>query len=101
MTKMTIIDRRRLVKDMAILNEQGYKVMFHKPIMDDYHMFKSTSGGSGGSNGNRGGKRGWVVIVVVAILLINFIVEGASWETIENLLGWGWLAFVYFRWIST
>lgn len=72
--------------------------------MNDYHAFKSTSGGSGGSNGGGGGKGfgcGWIVIVIVVILLISFIADGASWYAIDTLLGLGLLAFLFFRWIST
>ena len=72
--------------------------------MNDYHAFKSTSGGSGGSSGGGGGKGfgcGWIVIVIVVILLISFIADGASWEAIDTLLGLGLLAFLFFRWIST
>lgn len=74
------------------------------PDMNDYHAFKSTSGGSGGSSGGGGGKGfgcGWIVIVFVVILLISFIADGASWEAIDTLLGLGLLAFLFFRWIST
>ena len=71
--------------------------------INDYHAFKSTSGGSGGSGGG-GGKGfgcGWIVVVIVAILLISFIADGASWDAIDTLLGLGLLAFLFFRWIST
>ncbi len=74
------------------------------PDMYDYHAFKSTSGGSGGSSGGGGGKCfgcGWIVIVIVAILLISFIEDGASWDAIDTLLGLGLLAFLFLRWIST
>ena len=56
------------------------------------------------SNGNRAGKGfglGWVVIVLVVIMLIFFIADGASWDAIDTLLGLGLLAFLFFRWIST
>jgi len=74
------------------------------PDMNDYHAFKSTSGGSGGSSGGGGGKGfgcGWIVIVIVVFLLIFFIADGASWDAIDTLLGLGLLAFLFFRWIST
>ena len=74
------------------------------PDMNDYHAFKSTSGGSGGSSGGGGGKGfgcGWIVIVIVVILLISFIADGASWDAIDTLLGLGLLAFLFLRWIST
>ena len=62
--------------------------------MNDYHAFKSTSGGSGGGFGGGFGC-GWVVIVVV--MLIFFIVDGASWDAIDTLLGLGFLAFLFAR----
>ena len=74
------------------------------PDMNDYHAFKSTSGGSGGSSGGGGGKGfgcGWIVIVIVVILLISFIADGAIWDAIDTLLGLGLLEFLFFRWIST
>ena len=74
------------------------------PDMNDYHAFKSTSGGSGGGSGGGGGKGfgcGWIVIVIVVILLISFIADGASWGAIDTLLGLGLLAFLFFQWIST
>ena len=76
------------------------------PDMNDYHAYKSTSGGSGnGSSGGGGGGKGfgcgWIVIVIVVIMLISFIADGASWDAIDTLLGLGLLAFLFFRWIST
>ncbi len=75
------------------------------PDMNDFHAYKSTSGGSGGgSSGGGGGKGfglGWVVIVIVVIMLISFIADGASIDAIDTLLGLGLLAFLFFRWIST
>ena len=71
------------------------------PDMNDYHAYKSTSGGSGGSSGGKGFGCGWIVIVIVGILLISFIADGASWDAIDTLLGLGFLAFLFFRWIST
>ena len=62
--------------------------------MDDYHAFKSTSGG-GGSGGSGGFGCGWVVIVIVACFLIFFIFSGASWDAIDTLLGLGLLAFLF------
>ena len=67
------------------------------PDMNDYHAFKSTSGGGGG----KGFGCGWIVIVFVVSLLISFIADGASWDAIDTLLGLGLLAFLFFRWIST
>ena len=70
------------------------------PDMNDFHAFKSTSGGDGGgSNGGGGGKWdfgcGWVVIVIVVYMLIHFIFSGASFEAIDCLLGWGLIAFLF------
>ena len=67
------------------------------PDMDDFHAFKSTSGGSDGSSGGGGGKGfgcGWVVIVIVVLLLLFFIADGASWDAIDCLLGFGFIAFL-------
>lgn len=61
--------------------------------MDDFHAFKSTSGGSGGG----GFGCGWVVIVIVVFMLIFFIADGASWDAIDTLLGLGFLAFLFAR----
>lgn len=73
------------------------------PGIDDFHAYKSTSGGSDGSKNKGGGGFGcgWIVIVIVVILLISFIADGASWDAIDTLLGLGLLAFLFFRWIST
>lgn len=72
--------------------------------MNDYHAFKSTSGGNGGGSGSGGGKGsgggfgcGWVVIVIVVIMLISFIADGASWDAIDTLLGLGLIAFFVAR----
>ena len=67
--------------------------------MNDYHAFKSTSGGSGSSGGSGGGSFGcgWVVIVIVVIALIFFISDGASWDAVEGLLTWGLIAFFFAR----
>lgn len=62
--------------------------------MDDFHAFKSTSGGSGGSGGGGLGC-GWVVIAIVVYMLIFFIADGASWGAIDTLLGLGFLAFLF------
>lgn len=67
------------------------------PDLNDYHAFKSTNGGdkNNGSYGGQGFGCGWVVIVLVAILLLFFIADGASWEAIDCLLGFGLLAFIF------
>ena len=75
------------------------------PNVDDFHAYKSTTGKSRGSGNSTGGSRGfgcgWVVIVAVILMLIFFIADGASWDAIDSLLGFGLLAFLFFRWIST
>ena len=51
------------------------------PDMNDYHAHKSTSGESGDSSnigGDKGLGRGWIVIVIVIIMLIFFITDGAN-----------------------
>lgn len=63
--------------------------------MNDYHAYKSTSGGSGGGSGKGGFGCGWVVIVIVALMLIYFIADGASWDAIDTLLALGFLAFLF------
>ena len=66
------------------------------PDINDYHAFKSTSGGSSGSgSGGTDFGCGWVVIVIVVLMLIFFIVDGASWDAIDTLLGLGFLAFLF------
>lgn len=73
------------------------------PDMNDYYAFKNIGDddddGSGGGGG--GGKWdfgcGWVVIAIVAYMLIGFIFSGASWEAIDRLLGFGFLAFLFAR----
>lgn len=66
--------------------------------MDDFHAYKSTSGGSGGDSGGGGGFGcGWAVIVVVIIVLLFFIFSGASWDAIDTLLGLGFLLFLFVR----
>jgi hypothetical protein len=73
-------------------------------FMDDFHAYKSTSGGSSGGSSGGGGKGPgcfWVVIVIFVVLIIFFIADGASWDAIEELLGLGLLVFLFFRWRST
>lgn len=62
------------------------------PDMNDCHVYKSTSGESGGGSNSGGGKGlgcGWIVIVIAVIMLIFFIIDGASWDAIDSLLGSG------------
>lgn len=66
--------------------------------------FKSTNRRTDNNSTNKNSVRfgwGWGVIVVVVIMLIFFIADGASWDAIDTLLGLGFLAFLFFRWIST
>lgn len=64
------------------------------PDLNDYHAFKSTSGGSGGKGGGGGiGCAAWIVIGIVIILFISLIADGADWDAIDCLLGLGLLAF--------
>ena len=72
------------------------------PNFNDYHAFKSTSGGTGGNGSSGGGGigcAGWIVIAVVVFLLILFIADGASWKAIECLLAFGLIAFLFVRWL--
>ena len=58
------------------------------PDLNDFHAYKSTSGGTGGTGGSGGGGIGcaaWIVIGIVGFMLIFFLADGASWEAIENL----------------
>lgn len=65
--------------------------------MDDYHAFNSTKGDGGSGSGKGGGINGpgWFVIVVVLIMLISFLADGASWDAIDSLLGIGFLVFLF------
>ncbi len=67
------------------------------PDLNDYHAFKSTSGGENSGGGGDGLGCGWVVIVIGVIMLIFFIFSGASWDAIEGLLTWGLIAFFFAR----
>ena len=62
---------------------------------NDYHAFKSTSGGTGGG----GGGCGTIIIVIVAVFLLFFISNGANWDAIDGLLGWGFLAYCVARFL--
>lgn len=70
------------------------------PNMNDFHAFKSTSGGSDGGSSGGPGCATWVVIAIVAFFLISFIADGASWDAIDTLLGFGLLAFLFVRWMG-
>ena len=70
------------------------------PDMNDYHSFKSTSGdNNSGSGAGHSFGLGWVVIAIVTVLLLFFIADGASWEAIDCLLGFGLLAFIFARFL--
>lgn len=83
-------------------DNDGYNV--HERC-NDYYEYKSTTGGGGsggscGNNNNGGGGLpdwgcGWLVIVIVAVMLIFFIANGAGWAAIDTLLGLGFLAFLF------
>ncbi len=70
------------------------------PDINNYHAFESTTGGSSGGSGEGLGC-GWIVIVIVAIMLVFFIVDGATFDAIDSLLGIGFLAFIVVRWLTT
>ena len=68
------------------------------PNLNDYHAYKSTSGGSGNFGTNKGlGCGGLTVIVIVVVLLIFFVADGASWDAIDTLLCLGLIAFLVAR----
>ena len=77
--------------------------MDHK-VMSETSKESNSSNNNNKSTGNGSNLRfgwGWGVIVIVVIMLISFIADGASWDAIDTLLGLGFLAFLFFRWIST
>ena len=65
--------------------------------MNDYHAYKSTSGGSGGGSGI--GCGGWGVIVIVVLLFFGLLAKGADWDSFDSLLGVGGLAFLIANWL--
>ena len=71
------------------------------PDLNDFHAYKSTSGGSGGTGSSGGGIgcAAWLVIAMVVFMLIFFIADGASWEAVECLLAFGLIAFLIARWL--
>lgn len=93
-------------------NGNGKKDAFDH-FMDNKVISETSKGNDGASLGNDNKPKstnsgtdmrfgwGWGVIVIVVIMLIFFIADGASWDAIETLLGFGLLAFLFFRWIST
>lgn len=75
------------------------------PDGGDYHAFNNTSGGSNDSGSGSGGGGGlgcatWIVIGIVAFFLISFIADGASWDAIDTLLGFGLIIFLFVRWLG-
>jgi len=74
------------------------------PDLKDYHAYKSTTGSSGGSGGHGGNNGpnigGWAVIIIVCLMLIYFLFQGASWDAIDSLLGIGFLAYLFFNWFT-
>lgn len=77
----------------------------HRDSFDDYMDYKiSNSDSDDNMHKHSGGTElgcGWGVIVIVAIMLIYFIFNGASFEAIDTLLGLGFLAFLFAKFIST
>lgn len=70
--------------------------------INNYHAFESTTGGNSGSGRGSGGFGcGWIVIVIVVFMLVFFIVDGASFDAIDSLLGIGFLTFIVVRWLTT
>ena len=70
------------------------------PKLDEFHAFKATSEDSdsgrkveNGSNSDFG--LGWIVIAIVGLMLLFFIISGASVDAIDTLLGLGFLAFLF------
>ena len=68
--------------------------------LDELHAFKATSEDSdsgrkveNGSNSDFG--LGWIVIAIVVLMLLFFIISGASVDAIDTLLGLGFLAFLF------
>ena len=64
----------------------------------DYEIMND-KGNGGGSSGGGGFGCGGVVILIVVIMLIYFVFSGASWDAIDSLLGFGFLAFLVARWL--
>ena len=69
------------------------------PGFDDYHAFKSTSGGTGGGSSGGGGCGClvWIVGGFFVYMLIYFIASGASWDAIECLLAFGLIGFLIIK----
>lgn len=65
---------------------------------DDYYAYKSTTNHSSGSGGNGSGG-GKLIIAIVVIMLIHFIANGASWDAIDTLLGFGLIAYFLAKWL--
>ena len=67
------------------------------PNLNDYHGYKSTSGGSGNGGDSRGGGPGCGFWVIIGIIFFFFIISGASWEAIETLLAFGFIAYLILK----
>ena len=77
----------------------------HRDSFDGYMDYKASGSdkGGGGSHQPSGGDGCGcvgVVVAIVVIMLIYFIFSGASWDAIDSLLGFGFLAFLFVRWLS-
>lgn len=70
---------------------------------NEYHKFKSTSGGNGNGSGRGSGEgpsgAGWIIIIIVGYFFLHFLFSGASWEAIETLLALGLIAYLFFNWV--
>ena len=79
----------------------------HHDVGDSYMDYEIMNDKGGGGNKPSGGGPGGdgcgcvgAVVAIIAIMLIYFIFSGASWDAIDSLLGFGFLAFLFVRWIS-
>lgn len=70
------------------------------PKLDEFHAFKATSEDSDSGRKVENGSNldfglGWIVIAIVVLMLLLFIISGASVDAIDTLLGLGFLAFLF------
>lgn len=77
----------------------------HRDHFDEYMDYKASGSDKDDNKGYKSGGGfdfgcGWVVIVIVVIMLISFICMGTTWGAIDSLLRFGFLAFLFARWIS-
>lgn len=72
--------------------------------LNEYHKYISTTGGFdnkvASNNGSHPSSLGWIVIVLIVIMLVFFIANGASLDAIDTLLGLGFLSFLFFNWLG-